>query len=62
MVMKHKVQDARLDGATTAFLERELTSVDPTKYMELFEGLRAMDFVPPISGIAPYDRSYEYSM
>jgi hypothetical protein len=60
--MKHKVQDQRLDANTTVFLERELTSVDPTKYMELFEGLRAMDFVPPIQGIAPYDRSYEYSM
>lgn len=60
--MKHKVLDQRLDSATTVFLERELVSVDPTKYMELFEGLRAMDFVPPIAGIAPYDRSYEYSM
>jgi hypothetical protein len=60
--MKHKVSDQRLDSGTTVFLERELTSIDPAKYMELFEGLRAMDFVPPISGIAPYDRSYEYSM
>ncbi len=60
--MKHKVNDQRLDSSTTVFLERELLAVDPTKYMELFEGLRAMDFVPPISGIAPYDRSYEYSM
>ncbi len=60
--MKHKVIDQRLDSGTTVFLERELTSVDPKRYMELFEGLRAMDFVPPITGIAPYDRSYEYSM
>lgn len=60
--MKHKVNDQRLDASTTVFLERELTSVDPKKYMELFEGLRAMDFVPPVENIAPYDRTYEYSM
>lgn len=60
--MKHKVNDPRLDSSTTVFLERELTSVDPRKYMELFAGLKATLFVPPIQGIAPYDRSYEYSM
>ncbi len=57
-----KVNDPRLDTATTVFLERELTSVDPKKYFELFAGLRAMDFVPPIENLAPYDRSYEYSL
>lgn len=63
--MKHKLSaavTAHFDSATTVFLERDLTSVDPKKYMELFEGLRAMDFVPPIENIAPYDRTYEYSM
>lgn len=60
--MKHKVNDSRLDAGQTVFLERELTSVDPKKYMELFEGLRAMDFVPPIDNLAPYDKTYEYSM
>ena len=57
-----KVNDPRLDASTTVFLERELTSVDPARYMELFAGLRARLFVPPINGIAPYDRTYEYSM
>lgn len=64
--MKHRISAAiaeRFDSASTVvFLERELTSVDPKKYMELFEGLRAMDFVPPIENIAPYDKTYEYSM
>lgn len=62
MKNKVKVNDPRLDANTTVFLERELTSVDPRRYMELFAGLRAMDFVPPIQGLAPYDRTYEYSM
>lgn len=60
--MKHKIQHPHLDASTTVFLERELTSVDPKKYMELFAGLKAMSFVPPIENLAPYDKSYEYSM
>lgn len=60
--MKHKVNDPRLDANSTVFLERELTSVDPRRYMELFGGLKAMDFVPPIQNIGPYTRTYEYSM
>lgn len=60
--MKHKVNDPRLDSNTTVFLERELTSVDPKKYMELFAGLKAMGFVPPIENIGQYDKTYEYSI
>lgn len=60
--MKHKINDPRLDSSTTVFLERELLSVDPRDYLELFAGLRAAEFVPAIDNIAPYDKGYEYSM
>lgn len=57
-----KVHDSRLDSSTTVFLERDLTSIDPRDYLELFAGLKAMQFVPSIDNIAPYDKAYEYSM
>lgn len=64
--MKHNVQSVaasqRLDANETIFLSRELESKDPARYMELYAGLRARRFVPPISNIAPYDESYSYSM
>lgn len=69
--MKHKLSPAiyaalmgneRHDSGSTAFLERELTSIDPRHYHELFAGFRAQEHVPSCDGIAPYDRSYEYSM
>lgn len=64
--MKHKLSPviaALLERAdSVVFLERELLSVDPREYLELFAGLRAMQFVPSIDGIAPYDKSYAYSI
>lgn len=64
--MKHKLSQviaAALERTDAAiFLERELTAVDPREYLELFAGLRAMEFVPSIENIGPYDKSYEYSM
>jgi hypothetical protein len=47
----------------SAFLNRELEHLDPTRFMELYAGLRARRFVPPItSGLAPYDKVYTYTM
>ncbi len=57
-----RIQHPRLDSNESVFLDRELASVDPTKYFELYAGLRARRFVPPIQGIAAYDRVYMYSM
>ncbi len=60
--MMNRIQHPRLDGQESVFLDRELSSIDPTKFFELYAGLRARRFVPPIQGIAPYDRAYLYSM
>jgi hypothetical protein len=57
-----KISHPRLDSNESVFLARELESFDPTRYFELYAGLRARRFVPPIQGIAPYDRVYTYSM
>jgi hypothetical protein len=63
--MTNRFSHPRLDADGingSVFLARELESKDPTRYMELYAGLRARRFVPPIAGIAPYDRVYTYSM
>ncbi len=61
MKTKQMFTHPRFDDNTTVFLNKELTSFDRTKYFELYSGLRARRYVPPIANIAPYDRSYEYS-
>lgn len=61
-VLREHLDGGRHDGSTTVFVERELTAIDPKEYLELFAGLRAMEHVPAIENIAPYDKSYEFSM
>jgi hypothetical protein len=63
--MHNRFSHPRLDADGingSVFLSRELESKDPTRYMELYAGLRARRFVPPIQGIGNYDRVYTYSM
>lgn len=60
--MKHQLSNLRLDASTTVFLERELTAVDPRKYLEVLPRVKGMMFVPPVTGIGPYTKTYEYSM
>ncbi len=52
----------RLDDGAALFLDVELEKKDPTKYFELYAGLRARRYVPPIDGIGPYDRTYSYTV
>jgi hypothetical protein len=53
---------ARFDSNETIFLERELESIDPTDYMELYSGLLARILFPDIPGIGRLDREYTYRM
>lgn len=57
-----KYPNLNLDSFQTAFFDRALTSIDPTKYWELFPGFKALRFVPRVQNISPYDRAYEYTM
>jgi hypothetical protein len=58
----NKFSHPRLDSQESLFFARQLESVDPTRYFELYAGLRARRFVPPIENIAAYDRTYTYQM
>jgi len=55
-------QYMNLDTFQTAFFDRALTAIDPTKYWELTPGFKARRFVPPVANLSPYDRAYEYTM
>jgi hypothetical protein len=53
---------ARFDANEAVFLDRELQSIDPTDYLELFAGLRSRLFIPRAENVAPLALSYSYSM
>ncbi len=56
------IPGSRLDSNQSLFFSRYLESIDPTRYYELFSGLRARRFVPPVGNLGPYDRAYTYRM
>lgn len=54
---------ARFDTSDQiVFLSRELESIDPTDYMELFAGLMARKLIPLQNDVAPLDLAYTYRM
>lgn len=52
----------RFDSNDTIFFARELETIDPVNYQELFAGLRAKVLFPEVEGINPLDLSYTYRM
>lgn len=52
----------RFDSNETIFFARELETIDPVNYMELFAGLRAKVLFPEVEGIDPLDKAYTYRM
>lgn len=53
---------ARFDANEAVFLDRELQSIDPTDYLELFAGLRSRLLIPRQENLEPLALSYSYSM
>ena len=52
----------RFDSNETIFFARELETIDPTAYMELYAGLVGRSLVPRIGNVDPLDLTYTYRM
>ncbi len=53
---------ARFDANEAVFLSRELESIDPLDYVELYAGLMARKLIPLVDNVAPLDLAYTYRM
>ncbi len=52
----------RFDSNETIFFSRELETIDPTAYMELYAGLVGRSLVPRVANVDPLDLTYTYRM
>lgn len=52
----------RLDAAESVFFARELESIDRRMFQTIFADLRALQYIPLIPGIAPYQAVYTWRM
>lgn len=52
----------RFDANETIFLQRELETIDPVNYMNLFAGLLARRYIPLVENVSPLDNAYTYKM
>lgn len=59
---RHLIQGTRFDATDSAFLARELESIDERYFTELLPGLDGLRFIPLIQNVSPDSNAYTYSM